>query len=110
GGDPANDQRERGAYRSKKPETPAPAHGPSGNRDATQAEPSPHVRLDGGQPIRRARLESQHQNRLGVRRADETPAIAEQHPRAVDIDDIVPRTIVRDGFVDDREFAIIRAV
>ena len=60
--------------------------------------------------FRGSRLEAGDEDRLRVRRPDQSPPFAEQHARAVDADHFVVAREVLHGCVDDRELPIISAV
>ena len=60
------------------------------------------------QPLRRACLEPPDQHRLRVGGADQTPAIPEQHPRAVHIDHLPRPGEVLHGSPDDPELLLLR--
>ena len=55
--------------------------------------------LDLGQTLLRARLEAHHDDRLRVRGSHEAPAVAEEDPDAVHVDDVVVRLEVLDGLL-----------
>src|SRR5207248_7021115 len=80
----------------------------SSHADALRPQPPLHLALNRRQPLRRRRLVSRDENGLRVRGADQTPAIAEQDARAVDIDDVVLRAEMRHCFVDQSELALLR--
>src|SRR5688572_18994059 len=77
---------------------------------ALLTQPRLHLSLDLGEARFRARLEAGDENGLRVRRADETPPVAEQHANTVDVDDLVPAAEVRHGALDDRELHVVAAI
>src|SRR5688500_20323510 len=62
------------------------------DRHSLRAEPGFHVVAYLGEPRRGAGLEPQHQHGLGIRGANQSPAVAEQHPHSIDVDDLVRRS------------------
>src|SRR5687767_10841041 len=58
---------------------------------ALLAEPAFHFPADLREPLLRLRLVPGDDHRLGVRRADQSPAVAEQDAHTVDVDDIMLR-------------------
>src|SRR6185503_20512687 len=74
---------------------------------ALGAEPPFHLILDGSQSLSGPRLEPHHDNRLRVRRANQTPAVAEQNSRAVNGDDVIPGREMSYRLFDDAELDVI---
>src|SRR6185436_14402665 len=79
------------------------------NLHALGAEPPFHLILDGGQALGRPSFESHHDYRLRVRRANQTPAVAEQNARAVNGDHLVPGGEMFCRLFDDAELDVIIA-
>src|SRR3954467_2543727 len=73
---------------------------------ALLAEPAFHFAADGREAFLRLGLVSRHDHRLRVRCADQPPAVAEQHPDAIDVDDLVLRLEVLHGLVDEGELLV----
>src|SRR5512144_391721 len=79
-------------------------------RDAAGAEPPLHLTANLREALRGTRFESDDEDGLRVRRADESPAVAEQDAGAIDADDLVVAREVPNGFIDDRELPLVRTV
>src|SRR5256714_1717710 len=77
---------------------------------AFRAQPTLHFRLNGVESIFCARLESHHDHGLGVRCADQSPAIAENDASAIDGDDLVAAGEVFGSFLDDTELSVVWAI
>src|SRR3954471_2410977 len=77
---------------------------------ALGAQPVFHFRLNLVQLLLCPRLEPGYQDRLGVRCADETPPVAEQHAHAVDRDDFVFGCEIFLSLFDDAELLVVRAI
>src|SRR4051812_23783012 len=64
------------------------------------AKPAFHLAADGRETLLRLSLVAGDDHRLCVRRADQAPAVAEQHANAVDVDDLVLRLEMLHGPLD----------
>src|SRR6185436_9061330 len=74
--------------------------------NALRAQPSLHLAANRGEALRRLRLVARDDDGLRVRRADETPAVAEQDAYAVHIDHIVPFAEMLHRFFDEPELEL----
>src|SRR6476661_2478867 len=71
------------------------------------AQPSLHLAADLGKSGGAARLVARDDDRLRVRGANQSPAIAEQHTDAVDVDDVVARAEILHGALDEIELDLL---
>src|SRR5690242_11839625 len=78
--------------------------------NALRAQPTLHLAANRGQPLGGLRLVACNDDGLRVRGADESPAVAEQHADAVDVDDVVPTTEILHRFLDEPELELLRNV
>src|SRR5205814_5154380 len=84
--------------------------GITSNLHAFRAQPTLHLRLNGVESLFGAGLESHHDYGLGVRCADQSPAIAENDASAVNGDDLVAAGEVFRSLLDDTELPVVRAI
>src|SRR5688500_18354679 len=95
--------------------TPASARashrrGVTSDLDALRPEPAFHVRANRLEALGRPRLEPADEDGLRVRRAHETPTVAEEDARAVDVDHVVRLLVVLRRPGHDLELLGVRAV
>src|SRR5687767_2359081 len=73
-------------------------------------QPPFHLRLDLRETGLRAGFEAGDEDRLGVGRPDESPAVTEEHAHAVDVDDVVSTPEIRHRALDDAELDVVATV
>src|SRR6266550_2095417 len=71
------------------------------------SQPAFELRSDRVQMLLRPRLETHHEHRLSVRRADESPPITEENADAVNVDDVVDGREVPSCRIHDGELAVV---
>src|SRR5712671_2174009 len=81
--------------------------GVTSNLDAFGAQPALHLRLNLLQLLAGSGFESHHDHRLGVRRADQSPPVAEKDANAVNGQDLILRTKVFLRLFDNPELFVI---
>src|SRR5215831_21056615 len=69
--------------------------------NALRAQPPFHLALNRRQPVGAQRFIASDDHRLGIRCADEPPAVAEQHTDAVDVDHVMTRPEVLHRALDE---------
>src|SRR5512141_687248 len=78
--------------------------------DALLPEPAFHLAADCSEMLCRARFESHHEHGLGVRCANEAPAVAKENAHSVNVDHFVRGSEVRGRLLHDSELHVVRAV
>src|SRR5579885_2431034 len=75
--------------------------------NALRAQPAFHLALDRRETVLRGRLVPRDDHGLGIRGANESPAVAEQDADAVDVDHVVRRAEVLHGSLDQPELELL---
>src|SRR5215471_13604574 len=78
--------------------------------NALRAQPPFHLALNRRQPFGVQRFIARDDHRLGIRRTDEPPAVAEQYADAVDVDDVMTRPEVFHRALDEAELELFRHI
>src|SRR5438874_10936331 len=84
--------------------------GITSNLDAFGAHPVLHLSLDLLELLPGPRLEPHHQDRLGIRRADQSPSVAVKHAHTINRDDFVFHAEISFRFLHNREFPVVRTI
>src|SRR4051794_22430708 len=80
------------------------------DRHALRTKPALELVPDDLEPSFGSRLESQDENGLGVGRADQPPAVAEEHSHPIHVVHVVPVTEVLDRARHDIELPVVATV